>query len=83
MRGIWRILLAPGILAVMAIVLVVLLFLVKVLWVWTIPDLFPGAVEKELIARDISWLTALKMSIFLTVIASLTGMRSHSSKAVK
>ena len=32
------------------------LLLVKLLWVWTIPDLFPRAVEEGFIARNISTL---------------------------
>ncbi|MCF7890750.1 hypothetical protein K9M78_05965 [Candidatus Bipolaricaulota bacterium] len=41
------------------------LLLVKLLWVWTIPDLFPRAVEEGFIARNISWFASLKSSNFL------------------
>ena len=45
-------------------------FIIKFLWTWTIPDLFPGAVEQGLVAGEISWLTSFKLAIFF---ATLTG----------
>ena len=48
---------------------VVVLLLVKALWAWTIPDLFPGAVEQGLVARSISWLTALKIAVFIAILS--------------
>ena len=45
-------------------------FIIKFLWAWTIPDLFPGAVEQGLVAAEISWLTSFKLAIFF---ATLTG----------
>ena len=50
----WWMLLVPGILALAAVVVVVMLLVVKLLWAWTIPDLFPGAVQQGLIAARIS-----------------------------
>ena len=44
--------------------------IIKFLWAWTIPDLFPGAVEQGLVAAEISWLTSFKLAIFF---ATLTG----------
>ncbi|MCG3177981.1 MAG: hypothetical protein BIFFINMI_00304 [Phycisphaerae bacterium] len=61
----------PGALAIAAGMFVVTLLLVKVLWAWTVPDLFPGAVEQGLIARSISWLTSLKVAIFVAVLAGV------------
>jgi hypothetical protein len=53
----------------------------KVLWAWTIPDLFPGAVEQGLVASDISWFTALKLAIFVALLARIAGIRQgHSSE---
>ncbi len=66
---------AGGALVLFAVVLVVALFLVKILWAWTIPDLFPGAVEQGLIARSISWFTALKLAVFLAILAGIAGAR--------
>jgi hypothetical protein len=62
------------------LVFVAALLLLKVLWAWTIPDLFPGAVESGLIAPQISWLTSFKVSLFIAALAGLTGShrRVHS-----
>jgi hypothetical protein len=55
--------------------LVVALFIVKILWAWTIPDLFPGAVEQGLVVKSISWLTSLKLAILVVVFAGIAGVR--------
>jgi hypothetical protein len=57
----------------MVAVLVVVLLLVKLLWAWTIPDLMPGAVEQGLVAGNISWLTALKLALFVAVVGAFIG----------
>ena len=62
-------LMAPGLLVVLAVVFVVALFVVKLLWAWTVPDLFPGAVKQGLVAAEISWFTALKVAILIAVLA--------------
>lgn len=64
-----------GILAIVAVYGIIVLLLVKLLWAWTIPDLFPGAVEQGLVARDISWITAFKIGVFVAVLAGLAGAR--------
>ena len=66
----------PGVLLVVAAAFVIVLFLVKLLWEWTVPDLFPGAVEQGLIAKEIGWGAALKLAIFAAVLAGLAGARS-------
>lgn len=48
--------------------IVLALFLVKWVWAWTIPDLFPGAVEQGLVAKSISWFTAFKVAVFIGVL---------------
>ena len=78
MRKTWLVAIVPGALAITVGVFVLALLLVKVLWAWTIPDLFPGAVEQGLVAKSISWLTALKVAIFLAVLAGVSGMRGGS-----
>lgn len=65
----------PGAFAIIIGVFVVVLLLVKFLWAWTIPDLFPGAVNQGLVARNISWYTALKVAIFVSVFAGLAGAK--------
>jgi hypothetical protein len=57
------------------VVCVVMLLVLKLLWAWTVPDLFPGAVAQGLVARSISWLTALKVAIVLGALSS--GIRGH------
>ena len=59
-----------GGISVACVAFVVVLFLVKWLWAWTIPDLFPGAVEQGLVAGSISWLTALKIAIFVAILSA-------------
>jgi len=71
----WLIAIVPGVLALILGVFVVALFLVKILWAWTIPDLFPGAVDQGLIAKEISWYTSLKVAIFIAVLAGIAGIR--------
>jgi len=51
------------------------LLLVKLLWAWTIPDLFPVAVQRGFIAGQVSWLTALKIAIFVGLLGGLAGAR--------
>ena len=43
-------------------------FAIKLLWAWTIPDLFPGAVEQGLIAKEISWFTSFKLALFFAAL---------------
>jgi len=76
MRKALLVAIVPGVLALVVAVFVLMLFLVKVLWAWTVPDLFPGAVEQGLVAQTISWYTALKVAIFLAVLAGIAGARS-------
>jgi len=76
----WWVVLAPGMLALAAVAVVVMLLVVKLLWVWTIPDLFPGAVQQGLIAAKISWWTAFKVAIFVAVLAGLAGARNQQAK---
>jgi len=46
-------------------------FIIKLLWVWTIPEIFPGAVEQGLIAKNIKWFSALKLSVLFSLIATV------------
>ena len=52
-------------------------FLIKLVWAWTIPDLFPGAVAQGLIAAEISWFTSFKLAVFFGL---LTGAVKANSK---
>ena len=62
---------------VASILFVVGLFLIKILWAWTVPDLFPGAVQQGLVAKSISWLAAAKVAIFIAILAGIA--RGHQS----
>ena len=80
MKKLWWLVLAPGCLfsalmsmALIAGVFVVALLVIKLLWVWTIPDLFPGAVDQGLVVRSLGWIAALKLAIFVAFMAALSG----------
>ena len=62
----------PGAIALVLGVAAVMFFVIKLLWAWTIPDLFPGAVEQGLIAAEISWLTSFKLALFLGIVRGIT-----------
>jgi len=77
-KAVWWLVLWPGILALVAVVLVVALLLIKLLWAWTVPDLFPGAVAQGIMAGSISWMTSFKLALFVAVMAGLSGLgRMH------
>ena len=67
----------PGVLAVMVGALVLMLLVVKLLWAWTIPDLFPGAVEQGLVVGEISWYVAFKVAVFVAVVAGIGRASVH------
>ncbi len=75
----WLLALIPGVLSgifmIIAGVFLAVLLLLKLLWAWTIPDLFPGAVEQGLVAGKISWYTAFKVAIFVSALAGIAGIR--------
>ena len=71
MKKPWLSAVIPGVMALVVIVFVVVILLVKFMWAWTIPDLFPGAVEQGLVAGSISWLTALKVALFVSILAGI------------
>ena len=70
-----------GALVVAAIAFVVVLLLVKLMWAWTVPDLFPGAVEQGLVAAEISWLSSLKVALIVAILSG--GVRGGSAGAHK
>ena len=71
----------PGAIVLIVGIFILVFFLIKWVWAWTIPDLFPGAVEQGLIAGSISWFTAFKLAIFVAVLAGFAGASfNHSRK---
>ncbi len=73
MKKAWLVAIVPGMLALGVAAFALALLLVKVMWAWTVPDLFPGAVKLGLVAREISWMAALKVALFVGVLAGITG----------
>ena len=59
--------------------LVLVVLLLKLMWAWVIPDLFPGAVEQGLVAGNISWFTAFKVGVFAAILGGF-GNFKHNSK---
>ena len=60
-----------GLIALVFGIVVISFLAIKLLWAWTIPDLFPGAVEKGLIASEISWFTSFKLALFFGLLTGL------------
>ena len=82
MRKRWWLAIVPGCtlgcfgtIALLAGLLLLALLIIKILWAWTIPDLFPAAVEQRLIAESLSWFTAFKLAIFVALLGALAGAR--------
>ncbi|UCG24689.1 MAG: hypothetical protein JSW55_01435 [Chloroflexota bacterium] len=48
--------------------------LVKLLWAWTVPDLFPAAVDQGLVAADLTWLAATKVVVLVAILASTASL---------
>mgnify|MGYP006181484129 CR=1 FL=1 len=77
-----------AVIAIIGLIFIFAFFLLKLLWAWTIPELFPGAVEaafgtnldKPLIAPEISWGTAAKLAIFLSFLGGFMKIKSNKSK---
>jgi len=85
MKNWWLFAAVPGCLLAFGMifvgVLVLALLLVKLLWAWTIPDLFPKAVEQGLVAGTISWLTALKIALFVALLAAIAGASRRGTRS--
>ena len=69
----------PSIMLIVVGVFVLGILMIKLIWMWTIPDLFPGAVAQGLVAGRISWFAALKLSILVTVLAAITNFNISKS----
>ena len=70
----------PGIIALVIGFIAIAFFIIKLLWAWTIPELFPGAVEQGLVAAEISWFTSFKLALFFGILSGASAkFRSNSS----
>lgn len=57
------------ILVAVVVIFVISLVVFKVVWAWVIPDLFPGAVEQDLIVKDLTWFAAFKLAVLVSVLS--------------
>ena len=64
----------PAIVLWVIAIFVLGIFLIKWFWMWTIPELFPGAVAAGLVAGIISWWTALKLAGLVALLAAITNI---------
>ncbi len=55
-----------------AVMFVIALVLFKVVWAWVVPDLFPGAVDQDLISADLTWLAAVKLAVLVGVLGGFS-----------
>jgi hypothetical protein len=60
---------AIAILVAVAVTFVISLVLFKFVWVWVVPDLFPGAVAQGLISADLTWFAAFKLAVLVAVLS--------------
>ncbi len=67
----------PGILLIIVGLFILSLFLIKILWSWVIPDIFPGAVASGLVAGEISWFVSFKLAIFISILGGFIGGLRH------
>ena len=67
-----KVALTLGGLSLAAVIFILILFLLKFMWGWVIPDIFPGAVAQGLIVGKISWYTSMKVALFFAVISAFT-----------
>lgn len=80
MRRIWTWGLVPLALGILIGILILGPFIIKWLWAWTVPDLFPGAAAGGLVATEISWWSAFKLALFVAFLAATTGIRSRGKE---
>ena len=66
----------PSLIALVLGVIAVMFLLIKLMWAWTVPDLFPGAVEQGLVAAEISWLTSFKLAVFFAMLTGAIKLKS-------
>ncbi len=68
----------PGVIGLVAVVFFFSILIIKYLWGWTVPDLFPKAVEEGYVAGEISWFSALKLSLFIALVGGMVkGYRTN------
>ena len=54
-----------------AVTFVFMVVVLKFVWAWVVPDLFPGAVAQDLINADLSWLSTVKLAVLVAVLSGV------------
>ncbi len=60
-----------GVLISTVVIFVIGVILLRLLWAWTIPDLFPLAVAQGLIVADLTFLTAMRIVALVAILSSI------------
>ena len=60
---------------------VVAVVILKFVWAWVVPDIFPGAVEEELVVGELTWLTTVKLAILVAVLSGIYHALSEAFKS--
>jgi len=55
-----------------AIMFDISLVVLKFVWAWVVPDLFPGAVTQGLIIADLTWLASVKLAVLVSVLGGFS-----------
>jgi hypothetical protein len=71
-----------GLIALLAILIVVSAFLISWAWGWVVPDVFSGAVAQGILPASLTLWQAFKLSILFTILG-VTGRGSSSSSSSK
>ena len=59
------------ILVTVAVTFVITVVVLKFVWAWVVPDLFPGAVAEGLIVANLTWLSAVKLAVLVSVLSGV------------
>ncbi len=59
------------ILVTVAVAFVITVIVLKFVWAWVVPDLFPGAVAEGLIVANLTWLSAVKLAVLVSVLSGV------------
>ena len=54
-----------------AVMFVISMVVLKFVWAWVVPDLFPGAVAQGLISANLTWLASLKLAVLVGVLSGV------------
>ena len=49
------------------ITIIITVIVLKYVWGWAVPDLFPGAVSAGLVAAELTWVAAFKFAVLVGI----------------